>query len=265
MSINILCWNVAGVRARLTKKDLDFLLLQDNSEIYDIVCIQETKARPEQVKLSDEFKKLYPYRYWQSNKGTTQQIGFSGTCIWSKIEPMREIEPPLFDEEGRVTAIEFQKFNLVTVYTPNSQDAYSDRCKYRIDKWDPQFRQYIRDLNREKPVIVCGDFNVAYHDIDIYNSKKYYNAVAGFLNSEREEFAKHLSLGFVDALREKNQSRELYTYWNQRVPKMRLTNRGWRIDYFLVEDRLKENIEECKIHDQIKGSDHCPISLKIRD
>ena len=153
--------------------------------------------------------------------------------------------------------------NDVNVYTPNSQDLESLRCQYRIKMWDPEFRKYITALNAEKPTIICGDFNVAYEDKDLYAAKKYYDACAGFLNVERESFGRHLVSGFVDALRLKNQNENLYTYWNQRAPQMRKTNRGWRIDYFLVPHALTPKVQTCEIHPEIMGSDHCPITLTI--
>jgi exodeoxyribonuclease III len=257
--MKIICWNIAGVRARLKKGDLDFI--QDGE--YDVVCLQETKAKPEQVTMPEHISKTYPHQFWHANSGTTQRAGFSGTCIWTKEAPIKQHEPPAFDTEGRTTTLEFEKFNLVNVYTPNSQDAKSDRCKYRIETWDPEFRKYIEELNRVKPTIICGDFNVAYEDIDLYAAKKYYNACAGFLNVEREEFGNHLVAGFVDAFRIKNKEPEKYTYWNQRVPAMRKSNRGWRIDYFLVPHALTQHIKSCEIHPEILGSDHCPITLEI--
>lgn len=257
--MKILSWNIAGIRASLKRGDLDFLKNTD----YDIVCLQETKSTEKEANLSEELKQMYPHQVWQSNPGTTQRKGFSGTCIWSKIKPIKIIEPPLFDTEGRISTLEFEKFIILTVYTPNSQDPESPRCEYRIQTWDPSFRNYITELNKIKPLIICGDFNVAYLDIDLYNSKKYYNACAGFLNSERESFNEHLKSGFVDALRIHNQNENLYTYWNQRVPAMRKNNKGWRIDYFLVSQILVETIHGSKIHPDITGSDHCPISLEL--
>ena len=161
--MKILCWNIAGIRARLKKGDLDFI--QDGK--YDIICLQETKAKPEQVKIPEHIAKMYPNQYWHSNPGTTQRAGFSGTCIWTKEAPLRQIPPPQFYTEGRTTSLEFETFNLVNVYTPNSQDPEALRCQYRIKIWDPEFRKYIEMLNHVKPTIVCGDFNVAYEDKDL--------------------------------------------------------------------------------------------------
>ena len=257
--MKILCWNIAGLRARLKKGDLDFL---QNGQ-FDIVCLQETKAKPDQVTIPEAIDKIYPHRFWHSNPGTTQRAGFSGTCIWSKTEPLKELNPPEFDTEGRTTSLEFEEFNLVNVYTPNSQEPEAPRCQYRIEVWDPAFRQYIVDLNKIKPTIVCGDFNVAHLDMDLYNPIKYYDACAGFLNVEREGFTKHLEAGFVDAFRIKNKEENKYTFWNQRIPIMRKNNKGWRIDYFLVSQEIAEKVRACEIHAEIMGSDHCPISLEI--
>jgi exodeoxyribonuclease III len=263
--MKILCWNVAGIRASIKKGALDFLQAGE----YDIVCFQETKAQPIQVKIPDEITSMYPNRFWHSNPGTTQRAGFSGTCIWTKADinasnPIIQLPPPAFDTEGRTTSLEFDNFILITVYTPNSQEPGALRCQYRVKMWDLEMRKYMRDLNKIKPTIICGDFNVAHQDKDLYNAKKYYNACVGFLNSERENFSAHLEAGFLDAFRINNNNSEQYTYWNQRVPTMRKTNRGWRIDYFLVPEQMREQIKSCEIHPEIMGSDHCPISLEIK-
>ena len=272
--MKILSWNVAGLRARLKIKDnytssLEqalFSQINKNGEGYqhfDIICLQETKCTPNQVKLPSEIDIRYPYRFWNSNPGTTQRTGFSGTAIWSNIKPIKQMDTPEFDTEGRITCIEFEDFYLLTVYTPNSQDATSERCNFRINIWDPKFREYIINLNKIKNTIICGDFNVAHKEIDIYNPIKYKNAVAGFLDSERDQFTKHLESGFTDILRLKNKEANLYTYWNQRAPQMRKTNRGWRIDYFIINNKFCEKIKNANIHPEIMGSDHCPISIEL--
>ena len=257
--MKILCWNVAGIRARINNNHLEFLLTSD----FDIVCFQETKAKAEQVTIPDKINKLYPYKFWQSNTGITQRVGFSGTAIWSKIKPIQEVYPEPFDTEGRITTIEFKEYYLVCVYTPNSQDIASDRCTYRNEIWDPAFREYITKLSKKKNIIICGDFNVAFEDKDIYDPQKHRNRSAGFLNCERYEFQKHLDNGFVDVLRHFNKEKDLYTYWNQRAPQMRINNKGWRIDYFLTNKDMIKNIKSCHIHKDILGSDHCPISVEI--
>lgn len=266
--MQILSWNVAGIRAMLKKENLQNLLKKQD---FDIVCLQETKAEEHQVKLTEEIKIKYPYRYWNSTQGTTQRKGLSGTTIWSKTKPINIINPPEMDEEGRVTTLEFDTFIVVCVYTPNSQSLESPRFKFRIEEWDPKFRKYINDLKtisqRPKSVIVTGDFNVAYLDIDIHDPKKNKNKTAGFLDDEREEFKKHLDSGFIDIFRY-FYPKEIgaYTYWNQLNPKTRQNNKGWRIDYFLISgDILNPPImlKECRMLPEIHGSDHCPIYLEI--
>ena len=257
--MKILSWNVAGIRATIKKDSLLFL----NSGYYDVVCFQETKATAEQVKMPEDLDAMYPFRYWRSTLGTTQRKGLSGTAIWSKNEPIAELEPPEIDEEGRVTAIEFEKIIVVTVYTPNSQAPGTDRHLFRSGVWDDHFREYICDLNARKPTIVCGDLNVVHQDIDIHNPDRNRNKVAGFLDDERINFQQHLKAGFVDAFRVINSEPHNYTYWDQRMPHLRKTNRGWRIDYFLVPVSMKKKIKNCRILKDQLGSDHCPIDLEI--
>ena len=256
--MKILSWNVAGIRATIKKGNLDFLETSD----YDIVCFQETKADEQQVILNDNIKNIYPYRYWKSTQGITQRKGFSGTSIWSKIKPIKELDIPDIDSEGRVTTLEFDDFIISTVYTPNSQSLTSERHIYRVSLWDEFFLDYINNLNKIKPTIVCGDLNVANEDIDIYNPKQLSNKAAGFLDSERENFKKILNNGWIDTFRFKNPNLiNQYTYWDQRHPQLRSSNRGWRIDYFLLPNKYKNKINNSEILPDIKGSDHCPIAL----
>lgn len=258
--MKILSWNVAGIRACIKRGSLDFVKSCD----YDIICFQETKALESEVVIPTEISEIYPYRYWKSSLGITQRKGLAGTAIWSKTKAIREFEPPVIDQEGRVTALEFPEFCLVTVYTPNSQNKTSERHDYRVGTWDHEFLHFINNLPCEKSVIVSGDFNCAYLDINIYNPEKYKDKAAGFLNDERENFYHYLDY-FVDAYREKNGMQEnIYTYWDQTRPIMRKNNYGWFIDYFLVQNKIKNKIIKCQIHPEIKGSDHCPISLQIK-
>ena len=253
-------WNVAGVRARIKNGYIDFLAGGE----WDIVCFQETKAEEEQVKLTEDIKKVYPYRYWKSCQGITQRKGLNGTSIWSKTEPVKEIAPPDFDVEGRITSLEYDKFIMVTVYTPNSQSLKSDRFVFRTDEWDVKFLEYIKDLDENKPVIVCGDLNIAREDMDVFAPDRFKNKMAGFLNKERVNFEKMLDAGWVDTFREKypNEPKK-YTYWDQKIKARREQNDGWRIDYFLVPTRLRESIVSAEIRPDIIGSDHCPVILEI--
>jgi exodeoxyribonuclease-3 len=259
--VKILCWNVAGIRACIKKGALDFL---EDGE-YDIICFQETKAEEHQVNVPNKLAEHYPYRYWRSTQGITQRKGLSGTAIWSKLKPIKDIDPPAIDAEGRVTTLEFPNWNLVTVYTPNSQGPTSERHIYRVGVWDEHFRDYVKNLEENKPTIICGDFNVGKEDIDVYKPDEWRNKCAGFLDDERENFNLLLDEGWIDTFRLFNLNKpNCYTYWDQKLPYLRKTNRGWRIDYFLVPSKLETKIVNSKIHPEIMGSDHCPISLEIR-
>ena len=259
--MDILSWNIAGIRASLKRDDFEFL----KTSSYDVVCIQETKATTEQGEkaLPEYIKHLYPYRYWNSTQGITQRRGFSGTCIWSKKAPINAISPPDFDLEGRITIVEFENYIVLTVYTPNSQDIESPRCLYRKE-WDLKFLEFINTLNMIKPTILCGDFNVARDNIDIHTKRVSGLTTVGFLNSERELLHKYLK-NFTDIFREKNPDVIKYTYWDQRNPRLRENNKGWRIDYFLVSNKFDNTLFETEIHNEIYGSDHCPISLKYNE
>ncbi len=257
--MKIISWNVAGLRARIKQEYLNFLIDSD----IDIICFQEIKCTSSQVIIPKNLDNEFMYKFWNSNPGITQRAGFSGTAIWCKEEPIKQLETPEFDTEGRITSLEFKDFFLVNVYTPNSQELNSERCNYRINIWDPAFRKYINNLKTSKNTIICGDFNVAHENIDFYNPIKYKNKVAGFLDCERKEFSQHLESGFIDGLRYFHKEKELYTYWNQRFPHMRKTNKGWRIDYFLINKEFIKEIKDCNIHPEIRGSDHCPISIEL--
>ena len=258
--MNILSWNVAGLRAMTRKEALKFLEVSD----YDMVCFQETKTLEKQIKIPEALSTIYPYRYWGENHGITQRKGLSGTSIWSKVKPIKQIETMELDKEGRITALEFKDFNLVTVYTPNSQKLDSERYKFRTEEWDKQFLEYITKLNSFKNTIVCGDLNVAHLDIDIYDPIKHKNKSPGFFDLERSNFQNILDQNFIDIFRTLNPDLiNQFTYWDQVRPHMRFNNKGWRIDYFIICNNLKDQIEECLIKPEIKGSDHCPITLKI--
>ena len=263
--VSILSWNVAGIRACIRKDGLNFLINEDLAEYLDcsIVCIQETKAEEVQVKLSNEIKNKYPHRFWNSTQGTTQRKGLSGTTIWCQdyTNPLESLSPPEFDEEGRITCVVFETFVLVNVYTPNSQKKSSDRFAFRVVDWDTKFRNYVKTLKEtyNRKVIICGDLNVAHKEIDIYNHSKIKNKCAGCFNEEVDNFDILLESGFVDAFRLFNNEPDKYTYWNQCQPHLRQENKGWRIDYFLVDENYEEHIKNVIIYDKIMGSDHCPL------
>ena len=262
LTMKIISWNIAGIRAKIKKGHLDFLLGGE----YDVICWQETKAEEQQVKMPEDLAKIYPYRYWRACDGTDQRKGLSGTSIWSKTKPIREIDPmSLSISEGRITAVEFKNLIVVTVYTPNSQGPGTDRCLYRTCIWDQQFREWVNELNMLKPTVVCGDFNVANEALDVAKPEKWENKVAGFLDIERDNFKALLDTGWIDSYRENNIGAEKkFTYWNQRCPWERKQNIGWRIDYFLVPEKYRSWIKATDIHPDIMGSDHCPTSLEIK-
>lgn len=268
MSLNIASWNVNGLRARLKKGYMGEFLLNQKESIH-ILCLQETKLQPEQEekssKLPEYITKTYPYRYWSSNKGTTQRKGFSGTAIWSSVAPVSRIETPETDEEGRMTALEFPTFNLVSVYTPNSGSKFD----YRIGKWHIKFAEFIANLKKKKPTIVCGDLNVCHQEIDIHAPERNRNKTAGFLDIERVQFSEYLTLGYTDVYRSLYpEQKEAYTWWSPFRKSIREGNKGWRLDYFLASWDTSDpasgpKILQCEHLTSVMGSDHCPIKLKI--
>ncbi|MHA2082388.1 MAG: exodeoxyribonuclease III [Candidatus Thorarchaeota archaeon] len=260
MNLNLISWNVAGLRACIRKEALNFL---EGSE-HDIVCLQETKCEQHEAKLPRWITDTYPYRFWNSTQGTTQRKGLSGTAIWSKVEPLTRIETPDFDTEGRIVALEYKKFILVTVYTPNSQGAESERFGFRVSEWDALFRDFIVMLEQVKPVIVCGDFNVAHEERDVYKPDEWRNKSPGFFDVERENFSALLSQGYVDTFRMFNQEERQYTYWQQTIPVYRKRNIGWRIDYFVASNKFTKYVKGASICPDIMGSDHCPVTCTLR-
>lgn len=258
--MKIVSWNVAGLRARIKNGHIhNFISKYD----IDILCIQETKAEEKQVTLDSIIQTKYPYRYWNSSQGLTQRKGFSGTTIWSNIQPIQQINSPEFDFEGRTVVLEFESFILINVYTPNSQSLESERFKYRLN-WDNNFRTYFTNLNNIKPTIVCGDFNVAHNDIDIVKPKTKKNKIAGFLDKERENFDIHLvKYNYIDIFRFMNPDTIKYTYWSNFLKSERSNSNGWRIDYFIIPKNIISHIMSCDTLIDILGSDHCPIYIDV--
>ena len=260
-NLRLMSWNIAGIRASCKRGDLDFL----GDSRYDIVCFQETKAEPSQIEpmISVGLKNIYNHRYWGVNPGTSQRKGFNGVAVWSRFPCLRVLCGMEMDTEGRINALEFDAFILVNVYTPNSQKLDCERFEFR-KLWDVAFNAYLGGLGEGKPIVVCGDFNVAYMDIDLHNPKKYKNKVAGFLDDERMGFERYVGENFVDSFRHINGDMvSAYTYWNQKMPHLRKNNIGWRIDYFLVMRRFTSNIKGAGILPDVMGSDHCPVFLEI--
>lgn len=264
--MRIVSWNVAGLRAMIKKSHFHEFINDYYSPLPEIICLQETKAMRDQVKLDDYILEKYPYMYWNSTDGTTQRKGLSGTAIWSKIKPLKILDKAEFDKEGRIVALEFENFFLVNVYVPNSQKLENDRYYFR-ETWNKLFIHYIKQLKSSKEVIVCGDFNVAHNPIDISNPKAKKNKVPGFFDNERNDFTFLLHVNdLIDVFREKNPEKQESTYWSNFLKAERSDLNGWRIDYFLVTKKLYENnINSIEILKNIKGSDHCPVVLEIKD
>lgn len=249
--MKLISWNVNGLRAVWNKGFADFFKLIDA----DIFCVQETKMQEGQFDVNFEGY----YKFFNS----AVKKGYSGTAIFSKIEPKSVkygIDIEEHDQEGRVITLEFENFYMVNVYTPNSQRELT-RLKYR-EHWEEDFRNYLANLDKIKPVIICGDLNVAHKEIDLKNPKNN-RRNAGFTDEEREKMTKLLEAGFTDSFRYLYPDKEnCYTWWSYMM-KAREKNIGWRIDYFLVSNKIKDKIKEAKIHSEVMGSDHCPVELDI--
>ena len=259
--MKILSWNVAGFRALIKKIEINDIF-SDSTNI-DIICLQETKAEENQITLPIEIINRYPYGFWNSTKGTTQRKGLSGTSIWSKIEPIKVFENPEFDEEGRIIALEFKEFILINVYVPNSQELQSNRYYFR-ENWNVKFMEYLKELQKIKNIIVCGDMNVAHKEIDVSNPSKKKNRAAGFYDNERRDFTILLeNLKLIDVFRENNPLLRKSTYWSNFLKALRDDNNGWRIDYFLTSQEIYKSVKYYEIMSNVYGSDHCPILIEL--
>ena len=249
--MKFISWNVNGLRACIGKGWQEFF----DAENADFFCLQETKLQEGQVSL--ELPGYHQYWHYAEKKG------YSGTAIFAKHAPIsvrNGVGDPELDTEGRLITLEYPEFFLVTCYTPNAQRELA-RIDHRL-KWDDAFRAYLQELDREKPVIVCGDLNVAHQEIDLKNPKSN-RGNAGFSDEERESFTQTLAAGFTDTFRHLHPDAEgCYTWWSYMF-KAREKNTGWRIDYFLVSNRLAEKITATPIYNQVLGSDHCPVGLEL--
>lgn len=250
--MKLISWNVNGLRACVNKGFLDFFKEIDA----DIFCIQESKLQEGQITLDlDGY-----HQYWNY----AEKKGYSGTAVFTREEPISVaygIGREEHDREGRVITLEYPEFYLVTVYTPNSQNELA-RLPYRM-QWEEDFLAHLKRLEEKKPVIFCGDLNVAHKEIDLKNPKTN-RKNAGFTDEEREKFSQLLDAGFIDTFRYFYPEQEgIYSWWSYRF-KAREKNAGWRIDYFCVSECLKEKLLDAKIHTEIMGSDHCPVELDIR-
>lgn len=247
----LISWNVNGLRACLGKNFMEFFDYVDA----DIFCLQETKIQEGQV----DWNKEGYYAYWNY----AEKKGYSGTAIFSKEKPLNVtygIGIEEHDKEGRVITLEFDNYYMVTVYTPNSQNGLA-RLEYRM-KWEDDFRNYLLNLKKSKPVIVTGDMDVAHKEIDLKNPKTN-RKNAGFTDEERQKMTELLEVGFIDTFRYFYPDTEgIYSWWSYRF-KAREKNAGWRIDYFLVSDDLKDKLIDAHIHTEIMGSDHCPVELTV--
>ena len=249
--MKLISWNVNGLRACVQKGFLDFFKEVDA----DIFCIQESKLQEGQISLELEGY----YQYWNY----AVKKGYSGTAIFTRVEPLSVsygIGIAEHDQEGRVITLEFESFYMVTVYTPNSQSELA-RLDYRM-RWEEAFLSYLKGLEKKKPIIFCGDLNVAHKEIDLKNPKTN-RKNAGFTDEERNKFSVLLENGFVDTYRYFYPDQEgVYSWWSYRF-QARKKNAGWRIDYFCVSECLKEKLRDAKIHTEVLGSDHCPVELDI--
>ncbi len=249
--MKLISWNVNGLRA-VVNKGFKEAFEELNSDIF---CIQETKMQEGQLDI--EFENYSKYFNSAIRKG------YSGTAVFSRIKPISVkygIDIDLHDQEGRVITVEYDKFYLVNCYTPNAQRELT-RLNYRM-QWEDDFREYLKKLDKVKPVILCGDLNVAHNEIDLKNPKTN-KGNAGFTDEERDKMTKLLETGFVDTFRFLYPNKtDAYSWWSY-MGKAREKNVGWRIDYFIVSERLKGKIKESKIYPNILGSDHCPVELEI--
>lgn len=249
--MKLISWNVNGIRACVKNGFLDFF----EKENADIFCLQETKVQEDQIPFNLEGY----YQYWNF----AQKKGYSGTAIFTKSEPMKiiyGIGRDEHDKEGRVITLEFEKHYVVTVYTPNSQRGLA-RLEYRMS-WEEEFLKFIKDLEKNKPVIFCGDLNVAHQEIDLKNPSSN-KKNAGFTMEERNKFGEIIKSGFIDSFRYFYPDKiHAYTWWSYMF-NARANNAGWRIDYFCVSKMLKDRLKAAVIYNDVMGSDHCPIGLEI--
>lgn len=251
--LKIFSWNVNGLRAVLRKGALQKFLEEYKP---DILCLQEIKCKPEQADFS--------FPGYDIVWNPAEKPGYSGTAIlfssdnsfFKKVAPENSIAV----SEGRILALEFEKFFLVNVYTPNSKPDLS-RLKLRENEWDPEFLNFLKELEKTKPVVVCGDFNAAHEEIDLARPKQNHHS-AGFTDEEREGVSNLINAGFVDTFRNLNPNVQRYTWWSH-WGHARENNVGWRIDYFFISEKLKKNLRSAEIYEDITGSDHCPISVEL--
>ena len=250
--VKLISWNVNGLRAALRKGFLDYLAKENPH----ILCVQESRCEPNDV------EQLWPARY-TTHWNTAEKKGYSGTVLFTKTRPLavtRGLGKAEHDREGRVLTAEFEAFFLVNVYVPNSQRELT-RLPYR-QRWDADFKRYLKRLEKRKPVVFCGDLNVAHTEIDLANPKANVKN-HGFTPEERAGFSAFVDAGFVDTFREFKKDGGHYTWWSQ-MPGVRKRNIGWRLDYFLISKALRPRLTRAFIQPDIMGSDHCPIGIELK-
>ena len=259
--MKLISWNVNGIRSVARKGALEFLTEQDP----DIFCVQETKAHPDQIGsvlsqsvLSQSVLSQYEHQHWSA----AERKGYSGTAVFTKNPPTGVsygVGSQAFDREGRVITLEYRKFYLVNVYTPNAQRELT-RLDYRLE-WDRAFLEYLKALDTRKPVMTCGDFNVAHQEIDLARPQSNHNN-AGFTDQERDGFTRLLEAGFIDSFRQFKTEGGHYTWWAY-MHNARQKNVGWRIDYFCLSERIRAHLTDAFILSDVMGSDHCPIGVVV--
>jgi exodeoxyribonuclease-3 len=253
-NFRILCWNVNGIRAIWKKGFPEWFA----KEMPDILCIQETKAQPEQLD-----NEVLNYKDYKSYFFSAEKKGYSGVAVWTKHEPLRVsagFNNPVFDAEGRIIELEFEKYILFNIYFPNGGRG-PERVRYKLDFYNCLFERAQELRKKKKNIIVCGDYNTAHKEIDLARPKENANT-SGFLAIEREWIDKIISMDYIDIFREYNKSPNQYTYWDQ-ITRARERNVGWRIDYFMVSKEARSMVTNATIHPEVMGSDHCPIGLEL--
>ena len=254
--MRLVSWNVNGIRAAMKKDFAQSLAAMET----DVLCLQETKAQDEQV--AEALAGIEGYHLYSNS---AEKKGYSGTAVLSKIEPLSvqyDMGIEEHDQEGRVIAAEFETFYLVTVYTPNSGNGLK-RLDYR-QQWDGDFLAYLQDLEKYKPVVLCGDLNVAHKDIDLARPKPNYNKSAGYTQKEIDALDNLVTAGFIDTFRDLYPEQVKYSWWSYRAG-ARANNVGWRIDYFMVSASLQASVQGADILNDVLGSDHCPVLLDLAD
>lgn len=253
-NFRILCWNINGIRASW-KKGLPEYMAKESPDVF---CFQETKAQPDQ--LEDAIKNVAGYK---SHFFSAEKKGYSGVALYSKADPINVkfgLDLPQFDTEGRVIEAEYPEFVLYAVYFPNGGRG-PERVKYKLDFYDALFKRTEVMRKRKKNIIICGDYNTAHKEIDLARPKE--NAkTSGFLPEEREWIDKIVAMNYIDIFREFNQEPAQYTYWDQ-ITRARLRNVGWRIDYYMISNEMRNMVTNATIHMEVEGSDHCPIGLEL--